>query len=552
MARKKVAAEKLLTSEIASEFLSEVGKFTLSDLDEFTTIDDSAAELFQQYKWGLTLNGLTSLSDAAAESLSKHKGRGIELNGLTCLSDKAAESLSRYKGDLECDGLESLSETAIESLCRYKGNLKFNFLSSLAEAVAESLSTHKGELGLRGLKKLSDAAAASLSKHKGGLDLSGLTSLSDAAAASLSKHKGGLNLSGLTSLPDAAAASLSKHKGELDLSGLTILTPTAAKSLGNLKDPLALNGLSEVTADIARHLSRLRSSQWPSGLALCGITNLSDDAAEALQQLSCALYLDGVIALSDHAAACLGNYAKNKDGEPWLLLNGLTTISDCGLLSLYKKDVVWISEELEHRLKALRTADNTVKTLAANGFFRYAKEPSIDLLTVKYPGTGLGGYFEATMADGRRIGCRRAFGADVEELVEAGISWFSSNDLSHLGIESSLIVERRDKNRCEWEYEGKIYTIYDPTIVDSRYARAACGLVTILNQMLEHNGSEERAFGVNEGNAFGVAFLTEPLRKIIIKVADEENRPQPQKELEQILKKSTTKKETLFICSAAR
>lgn len=527
MAKNKVVVEKCLTSEIASEFLSEVGEFTLSDLDEFTAIDDSAAELLRQYKWGLTLNGLTSLSDAAAESLSKHKGRRIELNGLSCLSDKAAESLSQYKGDLECNGLESLSETAIESLCRYKGDLKFNFLSSLPEAVAASLSTHKGELDLRGLKKLSDSAAASLSKHKGGLDLSGLTSLSDAAAASFSKHKGGLRLD-----------------------GLTILTPTAAKSLGNRKDSLALNGLSEVTADIARLLSRLRSSQSYFGLSLCGITNLSDDAAEALQQLSCALCLDGVIALSDHAAACLGNYAKNKDGEPWLELNGLTTISDIGLLSLYKKDIVWISEELEHRLKALRTGDNTVKSLAANGFFRYAKEPSIDLLTVQYPGTGLGEYFEATTADGRRIGCRRVFGADVEELVEAGISSFFSDDLSHLGIEPSLILERRDENRCEWEYEGTIYTIFDPTIVNSPYARAACGLVTILNRMLEHNGSEERAFGVNEGNAFGVAFLTDSLRKIIIKVADEENRPQPQKTLEQILKKSINKTETPFIRSA--
>lgn len=551
--------EELVSIPATSGCLALAQKLTRQSflkLPRLEQISDEAAAILSKHKEDLFLPRLLELRETAghillAKKLTARAAYGLFFNRLSELPHQIAEVLGKCRGDLNLAGLTRLSDAAASGLAEHKGGvLSLDGLTSLSDLAAASFSKHKGGLSLSGLTSLSDSAVASLSKHKEGLDLSGLTSLSDAAAASLSKHKGELDLSGLTSLSDAAAASLSKHKGGLDLSGLTILTPTAAKSLGDLKDPLALNGLSEVTGDIARHLSRLRSSQWPSGLALCGITDLSDDAAEALQQLSCALCLDGVVALSDYSAACLGNYAKNKDGEPWLLLNGLTTISDSGLLSLYKKDVVWISEKLEHRLKALRTADNTVKTLAANGFFRYAKEPSIDLLTVKYPGTGLGEYFDATMADGRQIGCRRAFGADVEELVEAGISWFSSNELSHLGIEPSLIVERRDGNRCEWEYEGKIYTIYDPTIVDSRYARAACGLVTILNQMLEHNGSEERAFGVNEGNAFGVAFLTEPLRKIIIKVADEENRPQPQKELEQILKKSITKNETPFVRSA--
>ena len=39
----------------------------------------------------LNLDGLTELTDAAAESLSKRKG-GLSLNGLTELSDAAAES----------------------------------------------------------------------------------------------------------------------------------------------------------------------------------------------------------------------------------------------------------------------------------------------------------------------------------------------------------------------------------------------------------------------------------------------------------------------------
>jgi len=47
----------------------------------------------------LGLRSLTELSDAAAESLSKHKG-GLDLRNLTRLSDAAAESLQDLPGHL--------------------------------------------------------------------------------------------------------------------------------------------------------------------------------------------------------------------------------------------------------------------------------------------------------------------------------------------------------------------------------------------------------------------------------------------------------------------
>ncbi|MBM3417230.1 MAG: hypothetical protein FJY20_12535 [Bacteroidetes bacterium] len=50
---------------------------------------------------------MTSLSDAAAESLGKHE-RSLELNGLTSLSDAAAESLAKHKGYLGLN--DSMSE----------------------------------------------------------------------------------------------------------------------------------------------------------------------------------------------------------------------------------------------------------------------------------------------------------------------------------------------------------------------------------------------------------------------------------------------------------
>jgi formylglycine-generating enzyme required for sulfatase activity/predicted DNA-binding WGR domain protein len=141
----------------------------------------------------LVLNGLTSLSDAAAESLGKYKGPLLWLNGLTSLSNVAAESLSKYKDELRLDGLTCLSDAAAESLSKHEGSLHLDGLTSLSDTAAESLSKHEGDLILNGLTSLSDTAAESLSKHKGELYLAVLT-WSDSVAKSLDKH-GRLQLS---------------------------------------------------------------------------------------------------------------------------------------------------------------------------------------------------------------------------------------------------------------------------------------------------------------------------------------------------------------------
>ena len=70
------------------------------ELSKCQIIDDDAAEVLSSRHGGqhyLYLDGLTSLSDAAAESLSRNIG-GLSLRGLTSLSDAAAESLSRHEG----------------------------------------------------------------------------------------------------------------------------------------------------------------------------------------------------------------------------------------------------------------------------------------------------------------------------------------------------------------------------------------------------------------------------------------------------------------------
>ena len=119
----------------------------------------------------------------------------LHLSGLTTLSDAAAESLSKNKGSLHLHSLTTLSDAAAESLSKHEGYLVLDCLTTLTDAAAESLSKNEGDLNLDGLTTLSDAAAESLSKHEGDLNLGGLTTLSDAAAESLSKYKGSIYLS---------------------------------------------------------------------------------------------------------------------------------------------------------------------------------------------------------------------------------------------------------------------------------------------------------------------------------------------------------------------
>ena len=64
----------------------------------------SALSLSQGEVSELSLNGLTSLSDQQAKSLSR-VGRGVYLDGLTSLTDQQAASLGQVKEFLSLRGL---------------------------------------------------------------------------------------------------------------------------------------------------------------------------------------------------------------------------------------------------------------------------------------------------------------------------------------------------------------------------------------------------------------------------------------------------------------
>jgi len=84
---------KLLTREIAERFLEDEHAV---DLPGCTAIETAAAEILSKYRGDLDLDldGLTSLSDAAAKSFREFNS-GLSLNGLTELSCAAAQSHSR-------------------------------------------------------------------------------------------------------------------------------------------------------------------------------------------------------------------------------------------------------------------------------------------------------------------------------------------------------------------------------------------------------------------------------------------------------------------------
>ena len=337
---------KILTKEFVLKLLENVENV---NYEEFTSMEDAAAELISSSQFSLDLQGLISLSDSAAEALAKHKGLikldglttltdsaakalstnacflSLSLNGLMTLSDSAAKALAKHKYNLYLNGLTTLSDGVAKALAKHQEFLHLGGLSNLTDTAAKALAKHQGFLYLNGITSLSDSAAESLAKYKGWLDLHGLTTLSDSAAESLAKHEGVLNLHGLTTLSDSTAKSLASHQGYLHLDGLSNLTDTAAKALAKHQGYLHLNGLTSLSDSAAESLARLEGS-----LCLNGLTTLSDSAAESLAKIGGSLVLPGLTTLSDSAAESLAKH------QGYLNLSGLTALSDSAAESLAK------------------------------------------------------------------------------------------------------------------------------------------------------------------------------------------------------------------------
>jgi hypothetical protein len=103
---------KLLTKQVAEQFIEDCGKF---DLSTYTSIQDDAAKVLALHKRRLDLHGLKTLSDSAALALSKHKGP-IYLVNVTHLSDSAASALACHEGHLQLWGLSEISDAGLSAM----------------------------------------------------------------------------------------------------------------------------------------------------------------------------------------------------------------------------------------------------------------------------------------------------------------------------------------------------------------------------------------------------------------------------------------------------
>lgn len=136
------------------------------------TLSNASAEGLATLKTSLTLNG-SSISDSVAQILSRSQTFNLWLEGITSLSDSAAESLSKFKGHLVLNHLKTISDSPghlalAKKLSKGDRDCGLNLggLESLSETVAKLLIKYEGELCLVSLKNLSDGVAKILDIKK--------------------------------------------------------------------------------------------------------------------------------------------------------------------------------------------------------------------------------------------------------------------------------------------------------------------------------------------------------------------------------------------------
>ncbi|MGI9469174.1 MAG: hypothetical protein ACR2OA_18795 [Rubripirellula sp.] len=338
------------------------------DLDGLTSLSDGAAQHFRNFEGSIYLNGLTDLTDTALASLCENASE-LSLNSLNSLGHSTAQQLAQFRGsNLYLDGLTSISTSAAKTLfslqaCDQSFELSLNGMQTIDEEVAFELRNFKGQsLALDGLEHLTTEVAESLSLIKptrGRLDVSlnRLTSISGEASAYISRITGDLSLNGLHSISFAVAESLGKFRGmNLWLDGVQELSPDAAANLSRIEGAdlfsshsflgLFLNGLTHLPDESAANLAQINSGLWLNGLQeisdtvaeylsqtteelwLTGLKHLSDQAAASLSKKPQELHLDGLEGLSTNAAEHFSNF------EGVLYLNGLKRISSSALRAL--------------------------------------------------------------------------------------------------------------------------------------------------------------------------------------------------------------------------
>ena len=196
-------------------------------LNGLTTLSDEAAGVLAQREGKIHLDGLTGLTHAALAAKLVREHAALNLNSLTSLSDEAAGALAQNDGtlnkELRLDGLKTLSTAAARALAGYDRNtLSLRGLTTLSAETARALAEFKGRvLSLQGLTTLdADTAQALAAAAQWDGELPKLTAVdfpdSVAIAKALATRQGLLSLPNLDKIsPKTLAALIEKRDVEM-------------------------------------------------------------------------------------------------------------------------------------------------------------------------------------------------------------------------------------------------------------------------------------------------------------------------------------------------
>ncbi len=353
-----------LTVEAAAALAETHGHNWDGRLPALKTVPVDVARALAKRQGGLSLEGLTSLSEEAAKVLGGKLGGNLpRLTSLTVESAKAIAGPvpGQFHRTLVLDGLTTLPDDIALAIGGKdsRGNLHLNGLTTLTPVAAKAVCQREGDLYLDGLTTIPDDTLKALAEHKSPgyarpvVFLRGLTKLSDDGAVLLAAWpKWSGELPALTTLSEKTAAALAASRNwDGKLSAVKALSVETAQALARRQGGLVLDGLAELSDEAAAALAEHRGGT----LSLNGLKNLSDGAAAALARHDGRLSLTGLATLSDGAAGALAKHPGD-----WLIFDGLTTLTDTAAKALAQhKGVVSLNG-----LTAL--APETLKALKAN------------------------------------------------------------------------------------------------------------------------------------------------------------------------------------------
>lgn len=381
---------------------------------------DAAQVLIEEFREELYLDQLQDLPESVAGILAQHAGKVLSLNGIPTLSAEAAAALARFRlvseesdllegdfeaygGVLQLDGVESLSLAAAENLVQFQGQqLSLGGLPFLTTDVARILARYEGGLMLNGLQQMTPEIAeifgesvcfrlssgmpmleADVAERLAGfsgaeLEFSGVNALSLEAALQISRYRGELVLPQCQNLPDNVLQALvSKNgftrfytgrRGGLSLGGIINLTRNQAQILATAQTVrLSLSGIETVDEDVLRDLVKFDGEE----LCLNGLRELSAESAAVLSQFNAPyLELNGLRELSPDVLREFSAYR----GE--LSLLGVRSISAevAKMLLKHERQIHFSQELLQRHRNVERAMINREFDRAAESYQRLRNE----------------------------------------------------------------------------------------------------------------------------------------------------------------------------------